>query len=163
MNEQIKKISILGILFVVLVLVVVYMFPQDDQKIQTQDIQKENLPETTVKNFYDWYENESIGVLDDAETITKLAKEKGFVTQEFVISTMYHPLVVKKKADVVVCASKKDLSAFPITFIPFPSTSSTDVVKVEATSKIPNHKINILVNTKEDKIFSITCPVIPNL
>ncbi|RJQ26063.1 hypothetical protein C4565_07545 [Candidatus Parcubacteria bacterium] len=162
MNEQTKKISIFGAVAIILLIVLVYTLPENaNEQKKTAETQK--MPETIVRDFYNWYKEQTIGVLDDGETIVNLAKEKGFVTQEFAISAMFHPLVVSKKADVIICASKKDNTAFPNIFIPFPTASSTEIVRVEAASPIQNHKINILFNTKEKKIISITCPVIPNL
>lgn len=162
MNEQVKKLSILGAVVIVLLGILIYTLPQDTDK-KTEQKNTLQASETTVKNFYDWYRTENGNILEDTKTLAEMAKEKGFVTPEFVTSTIQHPLITSKKADVFVCASKKDEKAFPHTFVPFPMANATNTIRVEAISSIPNHKIDILFNTEKERILSITCPVISNL
>ena len=128
---------------------------------KTNSVTNDQKIEAELKKFYDWYGSEKKGVLDDSKTIVENAKIKGFITPEFATTTIEHPLVTTKKADIFLCASKKSEKAFPNSFVPFPATSSTRMIRVDGISSIPNHIITLWI--KDNKISAISCPMIPTI
>lgn len=165
MEPHNRHILWLGIIALALVWVAALLIQNNQTSISTTHTPSKNKislgNDIVAKNFYDWYRNQKNGVLDDTRTIAEQAKERGFITPEFVTTTLNHPLIKAKQADIFLCASKKSETAFPTTFIPYPATSSIALERVDATSAIPNHTIELWF--KDKKISAITCPIIPNV